>query len=206
MAGRGPGRRATDLNEVKRLAMAQVAAGGVHSLSLNAIARDLHLTGPALYRYVRNRDELVTLLLVDTYGEFAEVLERAAAQRGSPEVRLRAVGRAYRSWALAHPERYDLLFGTPLPDYRAPEDATRAPARRALAVLVRLWAELAGVGEGTARARALALRGWSRAHGLVDLELHGHLDDLGLDPSALFERELRSLITEVARRQVSDTR
>jgi hypothetical protein len=73
-------------------------------------------------------------------------------------------------------------------------------------VLVRLWAELAGVGEGTARARALALRGWSRAHGLVDLELHGHLDDLGLDPSALFERELRSLITEVARRQVSDTR
>jgi AcrR family transcriptional regulator len=189
-------RRVTDLAEVKRLAMRQVAAGGVHSLSLNAIARELGLTGPALYRYVTGRDELVTLLLVDTYDDFAGILEAAASGGGAPERRLAAVGEAYRVWGLAHPERYDLLFGTPLPDFVAPEEATRGPAQRALAVLVAIWAELLDVTPESATARSRAVRTWSRAHGLVDLEIHGHLDDLGLDPALLFEAELRSLLIE----------
>lgn len=194
MAPTATRRRATDLAEVKRLALQQVAAGGVHSLSLSAIARELGLTGPALYRYVAGRDELVTLLLVDTYDEFADVLEAAAGGRAAPARRLVTVGRAYRAWALGHPERYDLLFGTPLPDYTAPEEATREPARRGLAVLVTLWAELLAVPPDSPAALSHAVRSWSRAHGLVDLELHGHLDALGLDAAALFDRELRSLL------------
>ncbi|MCB0963010.1 MAG: TetR/AcrR family transcriptional regulator [Acidimicrobiales bacterium] len=185
--------RVTDIEEVKRLAMAQVAAGGIHSLSMNAIARELGVTGPALYRYVAGRDELVTLLLVDTYTEFATTLEEAAAGDDEPRDRLRAVGVAYRRWALAHPERFDLLFGTPLPDYEAPEQ-TRELARRGLEVQMRLRAEIDGLDPAGPEALALAVRGWARLHGFVDLERSGHFDEMPVDAEALFADELDSLL------------
>lgn len=185
--------RATSVAEIKRLALAQIAVGGVHSLSLNALARELGITGPALYRYVSGRDELITLLLVDTYTEFAEALEAAAAAPGDPADRLRAVGRAYRSWALAHPERFDLLFGTPLPDYEAPE-VTRTLARRGLEVQMSLWAERTGHPPDSVEALTRAVRGWSRLHGFVDLERSGHFDAMPLDVDALFADELEALV------------
>ena len=52
--------------EAKRLAMGQLSNGGVGALSLNAIAREMGMTGPALYRYVGNRDDFLTELIIDT--------------------------------------------------------------------------------------------------------------------------------------------
>ena len=61
--------------------MAQVAEGGPAALSLNGIAKQLRMSGPAIYRYFASRDELLTRLVVDLYGDIAETLGQACPRR-----------------------------------------------------------------------------------------------------------------------------
>jgi AcrR family transcriptional regulator len=79
------------------------------------------VSGPALYRYFTSRDELLTELVIDAYHDLADALSAAAghAPNLDPRARLEAVARGYRSWAVAQPHRYRLLFGPPLPGYDA---------------------------------------------------------------------------------------
>jgi AcrR family transcriptional regulator len=98
---------------------------GAAGLSLRAIARDLGLVSSAVYRYVSSRDELLTLLLVDAYTELAETVDQArdsVAELWSDDVI--AIARAARRWALAHPARWALLYGSPVPGYHAPAERT----------------------------------------------------------------------------------
>src|SRR5213080_1972905 len=96
--------------EIKAAALRQLAVHGVEGLSLNAIAKELGMTGPALYRYVASRDELVADLVVDAWEELADALELAAKENAeaSPAKHLGAIGLAYRAWAAAQPHRYRL--------------------------------------------------------------------------------------------------
>jgi AcrR family transcriptional regulator len=98
---------------------------GAAGLSLRAIARDLGMVSSAVYRYVSSRDELLTLLLVDAYTELAETVDQArdsVAELWSDDVI--AIARAARRWALAHPARWALLYGSPVPGYHAPAERT----------------------------------------------------------------------------------
>ncbi|MEW5941158.1 MAG: TetR/AcrR family transcriptional regulator, partial [Chloroflexota bacterium] len=102
---------------IKEKAWRQIAEEGAPALSLRAIARALKITAPAIYNYFPRRDDLVTALIVDAFTSLAE------AQRASIEslpandlkTRLATLGLAYREWALAYPQRYQLIFGTPIP-------------------------------------------------------------------------------------------
>ena len=49
---------------VKTAALNQLKAGGPAAVALNAIARELGVSGPALYRYFKNRDALLTALAI----------------------------------------------------------------------------------------------------------------------------------------------
>ena len=79
------------------------------------------VSGPALYRYFAGRDELLTELVIDAYHDLAHALSDAArhAPGTHPRAQLEDLARAYRSWALAQPHRYRLLFGPPLPGHDA---------------------------------------------------------------------------------------
>jgi AcrR family transcriptional regulator len=106
-------------------------------LSLRAVARELGMVSSAVYRYFRSRDELLTALIIDAYdavGEAAEHALEAAADAG-PLARWTAVCRAVRTWALANPHEYALLYGSPVPGYSAPR-TTIAPASRVGLVLI----------------------------------------------------------------------
>src|SRR6201996_2929431 len=114
----GPTRRERQrretLAEIKARAMDQVAAGGAAAVSLNAIARAMGMSPAALYRYFDGRDALLAELVVDAYGSLADALQRAAdgvGEDGAAE-RLVTVARAYRDWALGHPNEYLLIFQT----------------------------------------------------------------------------------------------
>ncbi len=100
--------RAQVRDEIKEAALRQLADGGPQAISVNAIARELGVSGPALYRYFATRDELLTELVADAYADLAEALRAAGPDLG-------AVARAYRAWALAQPHRYGLLYGAPRP-------------------------------------------------------------------------------------------
>ncbi|GHF34218.1 TetR/AcrR family transcriptional regulator [Streptomyces fumanus] len=200
--------------EIKQRAWEQIATAGAPGLSLNAIAKQMGMSGPALYRYFAGRDELITELIRDAYRSLADALRTAAASGAD----LAGLGHTLRAWALEDPQRYFLVYGTPVPGYEAPED-TLVIASEIMNVLLdaaqppgtaastppdghpdtRLEAHLAQhrqwAADHPAAPAALrrALRFWTRLHGILSLELAGHFTGMGLDPAELYDSELRHL-------------
>jgi AcrR family transcriptional regulator len=203
------------LGEARR----QVAAEGAPGLSLRAVARALGMASSAVYRYFPSRDDLLTELIVESYDALGAVAEQAAdpGTGGDLAERWRRTGRALRDWALAHPHEYALLYGSPVPGYRAPE-RTVGPASRVTLALAGLVQEAAHQGRapegdrGPALSPALAadaarlaelalpdadpvtvaraLLAWTQIFGLLSFELFGHLTGVVEDPAALFDRAL----------------
>lgn len=202
--------RLATLSEIKTTARAQMAERGAAGLSLREVARQMGLSSAAIYRYFANRDDLVTALIVDAFTDLGGALDDADAALSPDDLfgRFVALAVAYRGWALAHPGDYALIFGTPIPGYHAPPEITQAAAQRGMGrfVEVALTAHRQGRGRrgpgaGEARSdpnvrdlppdvRAMALASWGQMHGLVSLELFGHLDSLGVDPAALYRNEV----------------
>ncbi|MDD7812662.1 TetR/AcrR family transcriptional regulator [Mycobacterium sp. CSUR Q5927] len=110
---------------------------GAAGLSLRAVARDVGMVSSAVYRYVASRDELLTLLLVDAYSDLADTVDAARASAppsSSWRGDVAAIAHAVRDWALAHPARWALLYGSPVPGYHAPAERTVAPGTRVVRV------------------------------------------------------------------------
>ncbi|MGW8064332.1 TetR/AcrR family transcriptional regulator [Streptomyces ziwulingensis] len=116
---------------IKDAARAQLAAEGAAKLSLRAVARELGMASSALYRYFPSRDDLLTALIIDAYDSLGAAAEEAcAAPAGAgPARRWTVVCEAVREWALAHPHEYALIYGSPVPGYKAPDDTVPAAAR-----------------------------------------------------------------------------
>ncbi len=129
---------------VLEVARDQIAEDGASSLSMRAIARDLGMASSAIYRYFESRDELLTKLIVDSYDSLGQAVETAEARipRGDLPKRFRTICHAVRRWALANRHEYFLIYGTPVPGYKAPED-TIAPATRVATLLIGLMVEAA---------------------------------------------------------------
>jgi AcrR family transcriptional regulator len=204
--------RAELTREIKDEARRQLAASGPSGLSLRAVARELGMVSSALYRYFPSRDELLTALIIDAYNALGEEVE--AADRSVPatrfQARLRAVCYAVREWAKSHPNEYALVYGSPVPGYRAPED-TVAPGGRVPLALLNLVGEAASAGalapaeqelpaelaeqtkaiaevgapnlSGSQLARAALV--WAQLFGVISFELFGQFART-LDPADAF--------------------
>ncbi|MDT0439629.1 MULTISPECIES: TetR/AcrR family transcriptional regulator [Streptomyces] len=202
--------------EIKDHAWRQIATAGASALSLNAIAKLMGMSGPALYRYYAGRDELITELIKDGYRSLADRL-RAAADDGAD---VRALARAVRGWALEDPNRFFLLYGTPVPGYHAPDETTVISAE-IMAVLLDTWSREPGAPtaedpETPFAAHLRDHRAWSRGHpappavlhralslwarvqGVLSLELAGQFTGMGFDAEAFFEAEITDLVTTAA--------
>jgi AcrR family transcriptional regulator len=199
---------------------------GAAGLSLRAIARDLGMVSSAVYRYVSSRDELLTLLLVDAYADLADAVDRArdsAAELWSDDVI--AIARAARRWAVAHPARWALLYGSPVPGYHAPAERTVAVGTRVVGAF--LDAVAAGIATGDIRltndvapqpmssdferlrqefgfpgddhvvAKCFLL--WAGVVGAISLEVFGQYGaDTLTDPEAMFDVQVRLLVGMLA--------
>ena len=210
--------RAELVGEIKAAARRQLGADGASALSLRAIARELEMASSAIYRYFPSRDQLLTALIVDAYDAIGEIAERADARHADdePGARWATVCRAVRAWALANPHEYALVYGSPIPGYRAPAD-TVAHAARVANVLAGLV--LAGTTaltpapgrdddddgiDGALQATALrelmvgvppdvvtrSLMAWTELFGLISFELFGHLVGSVTDYDAFFDRSI----------------
>jgi AcrR family transcriptional regulator len=106
--------RADTLLEIKRTARRVLVEHGVDGLALRAVAREMGMTAPAIYRYFTSREDLVENVVADLYGELCDVLEavRDAAVPATPGVQLLQVSRAFRTWAITHRPEFGLLFGS----------------------------------------------------------------------------------------------
>jgi AcrR family transcriptional regulator len=203
--------------EIKQAALAQIGEGGAGALSLNAVAKELGVTGPALYKYFRSRDELLTELILEGFDDVAAAV-RAAVSNGQSRERLHALAGAFHAWAVANPRLFQLLFGTQSPGYQAPPETVqrarevlgpflpifaRGRAPEQLRAEMRRWVEevppvtewvqaFAHDGDpATALAGAVML--WSRLHGIVSLEVQGQFAGMGHRADTLLTVEMDSL-------------
>ncbi|MFC5996073.1 TetR/AcrR family transcriptional regulator [Pseudonocardia hispaniensis] len=88
---------------------------GAKALTLRAIAAELGLTAPALYRYFPSRAALVSAVCEDICADLARDL-RALIDRvppNDPQERMLAAFRGFRTWALRHRAEFTLVFGAP---------------------------------------------------------------------------------------------
>ncbi|MEV0415257.1 TetR/AcrR family transcriptional regulator [Streptomyces sp. NPDC050448] len=210
--------------EIIEAARRRLATEGAAGLSLRAVARDLEMVSSAIYRYFPSRDELLTALIVDGYnalGAAAEANEPDASNASDYAGRWLALGHAVRDWAVAHPQEYALLHGSPVPGYRAPQD-TVVPAMRTIQVYGRLIsaahradavtapagvpgppALLAADAERVRRVMpgvpdGLALRAvgaWTALFGWIGFELSGQFEGTLLERRAAFDHHLRCQAT-----------
>ncbi|KAA2259566.1 TetR/AcrR family transcriptional regulator [Solihabitans fulvus] len=201
-----------------------MAEGGPGAISLRAIAREMGMTAGAIYGYYATRDDLVSTLIADVYTSLVDALEAArdAVPADDPAGRVLAWATMHRSWAIANPEGFRLIYGDPVPGYQPPAGGPAAEAEhRACAGLTGLvsdawravgphladggyqWSDfdphLAGLvreefPELPPEAVAVSLRMWGRMHGLVSLEVYGHLRAQAQDPARLYLNEMLDLI------------
>lgn len=198
---------------IKRTARRHLAREGATGLSLRAVARDLGLASSAVYRYFPSRDDLLTALIIDAYDAFGAAAERAEAAIARDDLlgRWRAAGTAAYTWSARHAAEYALIFGSPVPGYRAPDD-TIGPAGRFTGVLLGILADAVQAGQrphdipplGAAtraeidhlRTRlaveidadwlAAGLRAWTSLIGLISFIRFGHLHNVVLDEDVYF--------------------
>lgn len=114
--------RAATVQEIKDVARRQLVGDGPSAVSLRAIAREMGMTAPALYRYFPSFDHLVQSLVTDLSTELCAAVEHAR-DLASPDdagARLLAVCRAFRAWSVGHPAEFGLIFGAPTPGYGTP--------------------------------------------------------------------------------------
>jgi AcrR family transcriptional regulator len=125
--------RAATSQEIVQTARRLLVEQGVSAVSLRAIAREMGMTAPALYRYYDSHEELLRHVVADIFTELADHLHAAikaaeresgtagrAAASGVPSdliaVQLIAACRAFRGWALEHQPEFGMIFGSPLPE------------------------------------------------------------------------------------------
>ncbi|MEU8031562.1 TetR/AcrR family transcriptional regulator [Streptomyces sp. NPDC049099] len=111
-------RRAETKSEILRHARRLLVDEGPAAVSLRAIAREMGMTAPGLYRYFADHRELVQALTAALYDELATALEHARDQapEQSPRGRFTAAARTLRAWALGHRPEFTLVFSKPMPD------------------------------------------------------------------------------------------
>jgi hypothetical protein len=170
----------------------------------------------------------VTALVVDANTAFggSQAAAVSALRADDHAGRLRALGMAYREWAIANPERYQLMFAAPYPGYLLPAAAVGPVAGQALAVLIRtleaarkarvlrsarptapgvvgpvpgLSADQFAELYGSTNAAVLvrAVHVWARVHGLVSIELSRQFPPYLADPARLYREELDALVSDV---------
>ncbi len=134
-------------DEIKVIVRQQMAAEGNEALSLRAIARQMEVTAPALYRYFASRDELITALVLDAFNGLGNALEAADAVmqaeggQAAYGARLQRTLFAYRDWALANTTDFALIYGTPIAGYEAPTPLTAAASSRSIATIIQVLTE-----------------------------------------------------------------
>ena len=150
--------RAATIEEIIRTARQLLVRSGPEAVSLRAIARDMGMTAPGLYRYFSSREELVRHVCASIFTELSEDIRRAiqaaaASDDGAPgqerarlTLKMAAACREFRRWALNHKEEFGLLFGVPLPGlndvrYDIADECALAFAGTFFALFLELWSK-----------------------------------------------------------------
>ena len=136
-----------------------LADNGQQAIPLRAIAREMGMTAPGLYRYFDSREELLRHVCASIFTELAADIHRAIETAVPPPgpvedphtakltVKMVAACREFRRWSLNHQAEFGLVFGVPLPGlddgrYDIADECALAFAGTFFALFLELWNHL----------------------------------------------------------------
>ncbi len=119
----------------------QLDKGGPEALNLRAIARDLGIVSSGIYRYVPDRAHLLTMLIVDAFEALDDDVARGIGAATETRDRFLRLVFAMRAWALKFPQRWALIYGTPIIGYEAPASETTVAGTKVSRRLAELLTE-----------------------------------------------------------------
>ena len=178
-------------------AAAAIADGGVPHLSLRAVAAAAGTSTNAVYTLFGGKEGLVQAAVATAADGFTAA-QLAVGTSDDPLADLIGLGRAYRTWAIAHPELYAVMFGgrvslPPLPPL-PPADEPGADDE-AITPLVAAVLRLVDTGRfAGAPADHIVQTIWASVHGLVSLETAVWRDRSEADRRDLYEAQLGAII------------
>jgi AcrR family transcriptional regulator len=147
-----------------------IGSKGTGGFTFAEAARHAGVSPAAPYRHYENREALLADVATQGYAAFGEAMGKAQSQPASTEIeRLKAMGRAYLSFARDNPAYYSAMFESGLnfsdyPELRKAADATFAGLRLAVEGMI------ASVPDGRKPpAMMVALHIWSISHGVASL-------------------------------------
>jgi len=192
---------ATFRRAIREAATRRFVKHGESGVTMRGVAEELGCSAMTPYRYVRDRDEIFDMVRADAIEGFADAQRRAAATTREPIRRLRALGHAYVDFAIAHPDRYRVMFQLA---------HLRRESREIAALDLGGWKPMRDtVGEAIAAGLLagdpdeLAHVFWAAMHGLVTLHLANKLR-LGRRLDALVDPTLDVLVAGATPRRTSN--
>jgi len=119
------------IEAISQTARRSLVKDGPEAVSLRAIAREMGMTAPGLYRYFGNYEELVRYLTASIFTELGHDIHQAIeaavppaarvseagpgdAERAMLTVKMVAACREFRRWSLNHQGEFALVFGVPV--------------------------------------------------------------------------------------------
>ncbi|MEV6277059.1 TetR/AcrR family transcriptional regulator [Nocardia sp. NPDC051832] len=221
--GRRERLRKATLREIHEAVRTLLVEQGAAAVTINAVAREVGMSGPSLYHYYAGHEALVGAVTADFFDELATSMEQArdADTKAAVGERILTVCRAMRTWAIAHPAEFGWIFAAPIAPLNRQPDSERHRAglrfeRILLDLTVELWrtrpfpvpdlTELApslreqlttysaSIGNQLPPAAAhVFLSCWIRLYGLLCMEVLHQLDFAYTDLEPVFEECLRDL-------------
>ncbi|MGM0769064.1 MAG: TetR/AcrR family transcriptional regulator [Pseudomonadota bacterium] len=162
------------------LALNTLREHGDSAISLRALAKQIGVSAPALYRHFSDRDSLLAELAVSGFEALRARL--LAVDQSRPRQALIDIGLVYVSFAQAEPNLYRLMFGgRVLPKGVHPR--LDAAGKGAFQVLEDTIARAQQAGDIKPMSLALmTAAAWSLVHGLSQLTIDGHLPGAEAEP------------------------
>ncbi|RCW40730.1 TetR family transcriptional regulator [Halopolyspora algeriensis] len=176
------------------LAGQELSDRGPDGLSLRTLARAADTSTRAIYSLFGGKTGLLHAVFDEAFARFGAHLD-AVGKTDDPREDLIRLGRAYRASALADPYFYAIMFGSAASDLQPPPESQQHAARtfEPLQQIVER-----AIRQGVLRPEdplRVATALWAVVHGLVSLELGGHLSQQLGDPAEFFDTSMRAALT-----------
>lgn len=158
---------------IHRAAADLLVESGYAEFSLRKLAARIGYTPTTIYRYFKDKDELIVSVLQEGFAELQRSLAAAAAAKRDPFERMDAIGRAYMRFGLDHPVLYRVMFMQRCDVWQKDSGPGKSlEGDDAFGVLVRTVHECVATGRTRSRdVEGMALASWSLVHGAVALAL-----------------------------------
>jgi AcrR family transcriptional regulator len=173
----------TSLDHIVRAARLVLERDGLDGLTMQAVAAEVGVRAPSLYKHVDGRAGLVRLAISHAIDEIADLQQSVPV--GPPTLWARALADAFRAFGHANPVAFGMVFA-PAPDEWRPDPSRLA---NAAAPLLAAAAGLVGPDDALPAARALT----ASCFGFVSMELAGAFR-LGGDVDAAWDYTVDMLI------------